>query len=122
MQRAHQIAVTTGNQTVSQFDYAHCALTLAQRVVDGGHFQADDTAADHQQAFWHVFERQRTGRVEQTRIIVGKTRDFGRLGTHRDDGVVKANLGVAGGAGHFHGVGGLKLRRALNHGDFALFG
>ena len=41
----------------------------AERVVDAGHFQADDAAADHQQALAIERQFQRAARIDDARII-----------------------------------------------------
>ena len=40
-----------------------------ERVVDAGHFETDDSAADHQQPLAILRQLQRAGRVDDARIV-----------------------------------------------------
>ena len=64
VQRADQVAVGAGQQAVGQFDHADAS---AQRRVNRPHFQADVSAADHQQRRGHVGQFQRPGRIHHPR-------------------------------------------------------
>ena len=66
LQRPHQIAIGAGHQAVAQFDHRH---RHAERIVDAGHLQADDAAADHQQPLAIERQFQRAGRIDDARII-----------------------------------------------------
>ncbi len=56
----------------------------AERVVDRGHLQADDAAADDEQALGHLLQRQRAGRVHDPRVV-GEPGDARGLGSRGDD-------------------------------------
>ncbi len=85
LQWAHQVPIRAGHQTVAQF---HHRDLHAERIVDAGHFQSDDAAADDQQALAIGRQFQRAGRVDDARII-RKTRQPRRLGAGRDDALLE---------------------------------
>ena len=60
----------------------------AERVVDAGHFQADDAAADHQQPLAVVRQFERAGRIDDARII-RKSGQAHRLGARGDDALLE---------------------------------
>jgi len=66
LQRPHQVAIGAGHQTIAQFDHGD---SHAERIVDAGHLQSDDAAADHQQPFAIGWQFQRAGRVDDSRVI-----------------------------------------------------
>jgi hypothetical protein len=97
VQGTHQIAVGARHQPVAQLHDRHRG---SQTVVDTGHFETDDSAADHQQALAVLGQLQRTGRVDDARIV-RKAGQPHRLGSGRDDALLEVDA--------LHAVGGLEL-------------
>ena len=118
-ERADEVAVGARNEPVGQFHHRDLG---AERVVDAGHLQADDAAADHQQAPRDVGQLQRPGRVHQARIVVGKPRNPGHAGARGNNAGVERNALYALGCFHRDLVGRLEFPHALQRGHFALFG
>ena len=88
------VAVGTGHHAVEHLDHVHLG---AQRGIDGGHFQADDAAADDQHALGHEAQCQRAGGVDDAIILRQEGQPHG-LAASRDDGLVEAHhLLLAGG-------------------------
>ena len=58
VQRPDQVRVRARNQLVHQFHHADAA---AERIVNGRHLQADNTAAYDEHALRYVFQFQRPG-------------------------------------------------------------
>ena len=63
----------------------------AERMIDRGHFQPDDAAADDQQALRHVVQFERAGRVDDARVVVRDERQRHRLGAGGDDRLVEGD-------------------------------
>ena len=87
-QRAHHVFVGAGDQAVHQFNHGDFRT---QRVIDGGHFEADDAAADDQHALRHRRQFQRAGGIDNARIVVRKARDFCDRGAGGNDAAVERN-------------------------------
>ena len=75
-ERPDQVAVAAGDELVGQFDHGDLG---AQRVVDRGHLQADDAAADDQQALRDVRQCERAGGIHDPRVVVAGSRQFDGL-------------------------------------------
>ena len=82
VQRPDQVAIGARNQAVKQF---HHGDFRADGIVDRGHLQADDAAADHQQTLRNVLEFERAGRIHQPRIVVRANRECERARSGGDD-------------------------------------
>ena len=59
-QRLDEVAVSTWQKTVHQFDDADLR---AQLSINTAHFQTDITTPDHQQILWNVFQSQGPGAI-----------------------------------------------------------
>jgi hypothetical protein len=64
-QRADQVLVRPGNELIHQLGDGDLRAEL---VVDGGHLQADDPAAQDEQPLRHLTEFQRAGGVDDPRV------------------------------------------------------
>src|SRR5699024_8268753 len=60
-----------------------------QRAIDAGHLQADDAAADDQQAFGHVGQLQRPGRVHHAIVVFGQAGNLNHARAGGDDALVE---------------------------------
>ena len=85
LQRPHQITIRARHQAVAQFDHGDLH---AERIVDAGHLQSDDAAADHQQPLAIERQFQRAGRIDDARII-RQARQACGLGARRDDALLE---------------------------------
>ena len=119
VQRPHEVAVGTGDQAVSQFHHGYLA---AQCVINGGHFQTDNPAADNQHALGHIGQSQRAGGVNQARVVVGEAGNAHHAGTRRDNGVVESDGFAAVFRFNNNAVGRAELAHAIHHLHLALLG
>ena len=95
--------------------------SAAQRIVDTGHFQADDAAADHQHAARRLRQFQRA--VESMmRGSLGQARQLHGFGAGRDDAVIEADALAALRSVTSMTCGLTKLAGARDHLDLALLG
>ena len=62
------IAVGALHQAVEHFDDIDAG---AERRIDGGHFEADDAAADDQHLLRHEAQFERAGRIDDARVAAG---------------------------------------------------
>ena len=60
-------------------------------MVDRGHLQPDDPAADHQQALGHAAQFQRTGGIDHARVVVRDERHGDHLRAGGDDRLLEAD-------------------------------
>ena len=88
-QRSHQIFVGSRHELRHQLDDAD---RCPQRVIDGGHLQANDAATDDQQTLRHIGQLERSGRVDQALVVVRQTRQLGWPGAHGDHGLVEGHF------------------------------
>ena len=70
-QRVHDVLVGAGDELVHQLDDGDPG---AEFGVHGGHFQADDPAADDQQPLRDAAQLQRAGGVDHPRVVVREER------------------------------------------------
>ena len=101
-----------------QFDDADAR---AERIVDAGHLQTDDAAADHQQAAGELRQLERAGRIDDARIV-GQARQPHRLGAGGDDALLEADAFGAAGAASPPARSGRRSARAAHDLDLALLG
>ena len=94
----------------------------AERLVDAGHFQADDAAADDEQLLRHVLQQQRVGRIHHARVFPREPRQLYRLRSRRDDRLLEMDELVAVGCFDFDLVRRNELAGTLHDGDLALLG
>ena len=94
----------------------------AQGLIDRGHLQADDAAAQDQQPLGDGGQLQGAGGVHHPRVLVGEAGDTHRGRAAGDDGVVEQHIDVALAGLDADAVGGLEAARALHHPDLALLG
>ena len=87
-QRRHDIVVGARHDLVHQLDDRHLR---AERVIDGRHLQADDAAADDQQPLRHAVQLERSGRIDDARIVVRNERQFHGLRSGRDDRTARSS-------------------------------
>ncbi|MNN08188.1 hypothetical protein D3C81_1210380 [compost metagenome] len=119
-QRLDQVLVGARHQLVHELDHGDLGT---QRAVHGGHFQADDAAADDQQGLGHFRQFQRVGGIHHALVFPREVRQLHRLRTGRDDALLEAQqLGLAVVAGDFQLVGRDELGHALHGADLALLG
>ena len=88
VQRLDEVRITARDQLIEQLDHRDPG---AERVVDGGHLQPDDPAADNQQPRRHLTDFQRPGGVDDPRVRRRDERQRDRLRAGRDDRVLEAD-------------------------------
>ena len=93
----------------------------AQRVIDAGHFQSDDSAADDQQAIAIERQLQCAARIDDARII-GQSGQHGRFRSRGDDTLLEVHAARAVIAFDIERMRSDELCLALNERDLALFG
>jgi hypothetical protein len=111
----HQVRVAIRQQPVEHFNHRDLG---SQSVVDGGHLEADDAAADDQQPFGQLGRRQRAGGIDDPWVALREPGNRGRLRARGDDAVLKRQLAIS----HSERVRTGELRRALHHLDLSLLG
>jgi hypothetical protein len=116
-ERADDVGVRARDDLVHQFDHGD---PRAELVVDGGHLQADDPAADHQQAAGHRRHLERAGGVNDPGVIVRDERQADRLGADGDDRLVEADCRRAAVRADLNLAGGDEPAGALDGADLAL--
>jgi hypothetical protein len=87
LQRPHQIRIAPRHQGLSELDQAHAG---AERIVDAGHLQPDDAAADDEQCAGELRQLERAAGIKDARIL-GEPGQTYRLGTCRDDALLEAD-------------------------------
>ena len=100
LQRTHQIAVGAGHEPIAQFDHRDAG---AERIVHAGHLQADDASAYHQEPLALLRQLQRTGGIDDARIV----RESGqahRLGSGRNDALLEVHAMHPVGRAQLQGV------------------
>ena len=103
---------------IEQFDNGNFA---AKPIVNTGHFQTDDAAANHQQFLRHVFQHQRTGRIHHARIVPGEAGQLHRLRSGCDYTFLKIYQFLAVLRFDFDLIRRNELSYALHDRDLALF-
>ena len=88
VERGHDVLVGPRDDLVHQLDDGHLGPEL---VVDRGHLQPDDPAADHQQPLGHAAQFQRTGGIDHPRVVVRDERHGHHLGAGGDDRLLEAD-------------------------------
>ncbi|MNM47828.1 hypothetical protein D3C81_588020 [compost metagenome] len=106
------VAVRALHQAIHHFDHVDAR---AESRIHGGHFQADDTAADDQHAFRDLAQFQRTRRIDDARIFRHEWQlHHGRTGG--DDGLLELHdFFRAVACRHLDVVGGEELAHARDH-------
>ena len=92
VQRLDHVLVGAGDDLVHQLDHGDLG---AERVIDAGHFQPDDAAAQHQHLLGDLVQFQRAGRIDHPGIVIGHEGQGDRLGSGGDDALIEADIGHA---------------------------
>ena len=89
MKRLHQVGITPRDQLIHPLDDGD---GRSKGMVNRGHLKTDDPAAHNQKATRDIGQFEGSGGINEPWIIMGKTWNFHRLRSHRDDGGVEANF------------------------------
>ena len=116
VQRLDEVGVASGDQLIHELDHRHLG---AERVVDGGHLQADDPAADDEQALGDGGDLQRARGVHDA-LVVRQIGQPGGARARRDDAVLEAHGRLAVARPHGDDVRAGELPVASDHLDLAL--
>ena len=88
LQRPHEVGVGARHELVEQLDDGHFA---AERVVDAGHLETDDAAANDEQLLRDVGEIERIGRIHHALVVPREAGQLHRLRARRDDRLLEAH-------------------------------
>ena len=116
LQRTHQVAVGARHEPIAQFDHRDRG---AERIVHTGHLETDDAAAHHQKPLALLRQLQRTGRIDDARII-GESGQAHRLGPGCDDALLEIHAPRPVARAQFQGIRSNEHRFPAQHVDLAL--